>query len=305
MIHDFLASWELFGDGYVAGWLLSLLLPLLGVLVVGRDQIFVGAALSQASLLGIAAALRLSGVVGGGVVGLALGSDAALSAAASLCAVLAALVTARAPSRRGESHEAVTGFVFLASASGAVLLLAHGAHGVQEIDRLVASTLLGATRGDVLLLGVLLAATLLVISSRNRELRLLLIDREMAEAVGLRARRWGLAIAVWLGLVVGLSNRLAGAIFTFACLVLPALTARATCREVRTMFVVAPLVGLGSAVVAFVLAHGLDYPPGQTVALVQCLVLAAAWLARRPPRSRAWLRRDAECAAGERKAKPC
>lgn len=286
MIHDFLASWALFGDGYLAGWLLSLLPPLLRVLVVARDQIFVGAAISQASLLGIAAALRLSSLIGTSAAA-ALGSDAGLSAAATLCAVLAALVTAGAPTCRGESHEAITGFVFLASASGAVLLLAHGPHGVEEIDRLVASTLLGATRGDVLLLAVLLVATLVALFRRNRELRLLLIDREMAEAVGLHVRRWGVAIVVWLGVVVGLSNRLAGSIFTFACLVLPALTARATCREVRTMFVVAPLVGLGSTVVAFVLAHGLDYPPGQTAALVQCLVPGRAWLARWASRARA------------------
>jgi ABC-type Mn2+/Zn2+ transport system permease subunit len=81
--------------------------------------------------------------------------------------------------------------------------------------------------------------------------------------------------------VIGLSNRLAGAIFTFGCLVLPALAARNLCREVGSMFLVAPLVGLATSLVGFVVAHGLDYPPGQTTAFVQCLALGVSWAARR------------------------
>jgi ABC-type Mn2+/Zn2+ transport system permease subunit len=279
VIADFLASWSLFQDSYLAGWLMALVLPMLGVLVVARDQIFVGAAVSQASLLGIACALRLVAALG--LAGSAwLHEDVVVSAVAGAFAILAALLTTGGGRRRADSHEAVTGFVFLASASAAVLLMAHSPHGMEEINRLVASTIIGATASDVLLFGALAVATVAVVARYGSELLLLVMDAEMAEAVGLRVERWNGAIAIWLGVVVGLSNRVAGAIFTFGCLVLPALAARNLCREVRRMFVVAPLIGLGSAMVAFVLAHGLDYPPGQTTAFVQALVLVAAWTAR-------------------------
>ena len=59
MIHEFVASWALFHNTYLVGWLIGLLLALIGVLVVARDQIFIGAAVSQASTLGIALALGL------------------------------------------------------------------------------------------------------------------------------------------------------------------------------------------------------------------------------------------------------
>lgn len=276
MIHDFISSWSLFRDSYLAGWLMALLLPALGVLVVARDQIFVGAAVSQASLLGIACALRLIALLGLASVPW-LHADVVVATAAGIFAVLAALLTAGGRARRGDSHESITGFVFLASASGAVLLMAHSPHGMEEINRLLASTIIGATLSDVVLLLALLVTTAVVVARRSSELLLLVMDAEMAEAVGLRVARWNVGIAVWLGVVVGLSNRVAGAIFTFGCLVLPALAARNLCREVRTMFVVAPLLGLASAVIAFVLAHTLDYPPGQTTAFIQCLVLVAAW----------------------------
>ena len=58
MITEFLASWDLFGTTYIAGWLIAVLLSMLGVLVVARDQIFIDAAVSQASVLGVAVAIR-------------------------------------------------------------------------------------------------------------------------------------------------------------------------------------------------------------------------------------------------------
>ena len=279
MIQDFIASWSLFRDSYLAGWLLALLLPMLGVLVVARDQIFVGAAVSQASLLGIAAALRVTAWLG--LAGVSwLDGDVAVSASAGAFAILAALATAGGATRRGDSHESVTGFVFLASSSAAVLLMAHSPHGMEEINRLLSSTLIGATVVDVAVFSALLLVTAATLAARGAELVLLVMDHEMAEAVGVRVALWNVVLAVWLGLVVGLSNRVAGAIFTFGCLVLPALAARSFCREVRSMLWVAPLASLGTAAVAFVLAHGLDSPPGQTTAFVQCLLLVAAWLAR-------------------------
>jgi hypothetical protein len=54
MIAEFLSSWPLFHNAYLSGWLISVLLALIGVLVVARDQIFLGATVPQASALGIA-----------------------------------------------------------------------------------------------------------------------------------------------------------------------------------------------------------------------------------------------------------
>ena len=276
MIHEFVVSWSLFRDSYLAGWLMAVTLPLLGVLVVARDQIFVGAAASQASLLGIACALRLLSALGIASAVAATG-DAVVTAASGGFAILAALLTAGGGRRRTDSHESVTGFVFLASASTAVLLMAHSPHGMDEINRLLASTIIGATSADVALFLVLATATIALVARYSQELLLLVMDAEMAEAVGMHVKAWNVSTAAWLGIVIGLSNRVAGAIFTFGCLVLPALAARSLCREVRTMFLVAPALGLAAAMVAFVLAHALDFPPGQTTAFVQCLVLVAAW----------------------------
>ena len=109
MIDSFVASWALFQYTYLAGWLIGLLLSLVGVLVVARDQIFLGAAVSQASTLGIA-----MGLGSGSLLGVAwVQSEGFLSLMAVVFAVLAALFTARGGMAGSESHEASTGWVFL------------------------------------------------------------------------------------------------------------------------------------------------------------------------------------------------
>src|SRR5207249_4628811 len=102
-----------------------ILLSLIGVVVVARDQIFIGAAISQASTLGIAAALWLGTVLPENSW---IQTDAGLSLMAIVFSVAAALATARTGTKEGESHEAITGWVFLFSASFAILVVTHSPH---------------------------------------------------------------------------------------------------------------------------------------------------------------------------------
>lgn len=277
MIADFLASWPLFQTTYLAGWLLAALLALVGVWVVAREQIFLGVAVSQASALGIAVAIFL-GVepVGAGALQELLASGLAIAAA-----VATALVSARVRSEGGESPEAITGFVFLLAASVPTLLLAGSPHGLEEIERLSFSTLLGASPTDLALLAVLGAAVGALVVRHRGELVLVAVDPELASAVGLRPQRVRLAVAVVLGVCVGLAMRISGLLYTFGCLVLPALVARSLGREIRPLLATAPLVALGAAVPGFVLAHGLDTPPAHTTVALLCAALGVAWGVRR------------------------
>lgn len=276
MIASFVDSWSLFQHAYLAGWLIGLLLSMVGVLVVARDQIFIGMAVSQASTLGIAVGLGIGGLQG---VGHApwLYSESFLSLMAVVGAVLAALLTARGGTDRKESPEALTGWVFLMSASGSILLVAHSPFGLDEVYRLLSSSIIGATPGDVWTFGSFTLLTLLTLSLVHRRVLLCVLDPAMAAAVGMRVPLWTGGTAVWLGLAVGLSMRVAGVLYTFGTLVLPALVAKHLCREVATVLLVAPCVAMGTGIVGFILAHYYDYPPAQMTVALLCLLLLVVW----------------------------
>ncbi|PWB79274.1 MAG: hypothetical protein C3F08_07135, partial [Candidatus Methylomirabilota bacterium] len=127
MIGEFVASWPLFQNTYLVGWLIGLLLSLVGVLAVARDQIFVGAAMSQASTLGIALAMWIGIWVAPETLPW-LHSDEFLSAMAVTFSLIAALITGGWAELNRESHEAITGWVFLLSTSLSILIVSHSPH---------------------------------------------------------------------------------------------------------------------------------------------------------------------------------
>lgn len=278
MIGEFVASWPLFHHAYLAGWLIGMLLALAGVVVVARNQIFIGAAVAQASTLGIALGLWAGSRFGAE----ALSGDHAhdtLSLIGILFAVAAAVFTARGGA--SGAREAATGWVFLAAASLSVIVLSHSPHGLEEINHLVSSSIIGATAADVWLFGGLLLLGGAAAAGWRDRLILFAIDPAMAAAVGMRTRAWDTGLAMWLGLVVGGAMRSAGLLYTFGSLVLPAVAAAALCRETRHLFLVAPLLALGAGIVGFVLANHSDDPPGQMAVVVQAVLVAVAWVVRR------------------------
>jgi ABC-type Mn2+/Zn2+ transport system permease subunit len=282
VIADFLASWELLRATYLSGVLIAFTLGLVGVWVVAREQIFLGAAVSQASTLGVAIALAVGAAVGGGEHEAShrlhwLESDAALSAMAVLAAMATAWLASGRDDEPGTGGEAMTGWVFLLAASAPVLLVADQPHGLETIQRLVFSTLLSATDVDLALFASLALATALLAWRFHDRLVLLALDPETAGAFGLRRGVWHAALAIWLGLAVGLAIRASGAVFTFGCLVLPGLAARSLCREARPVLLLAPLLATAAATAAFVLAHGLDWPPAHTAVALLCGAVAASW----------------------------
>jgi zinc/manganese transport system permease protein len=277
VIARFLASWELFSHAYMTAWLSGILLSIVGVLVVARDQIFLGAAVSQAATLGIAVAMVLGESLSGEHLAW-LRSDSALSVMAMCFSVLAALLTARRGQSGSESHEALTGWVFLGSASLAILVVAHSPHGLAEVQRLLSSSLIGATATDVWVFGICVTGTIVALGIGYRRVLLLAMDPAMAAAAGMRVTLWTFALTIWLGLVVGLSLRVSGMLYTFGCLVLPALIAKNFCREVRPLFLVAPLVALSIGALGCMLADATDSPPAQMTVALLSLALVLSWL---------------------------
>jgi zinc/manganese transport system permease protein len=276
VIESFLASWPLFHDVYIAGVLIALLLSLVGVAVVVRDQIFLGAAVSQASMLGIAAGIWAGAAVAG-TPWEWIESDTTHSVLGGVFAVAGSLAVSLAATGVRESREALTGWLFLAGASLSVLVVATSPHGMAEVSRLLSSSIIGANAVDIAIVSLMLAATVAVLALRLRPLLLLLTDAETAQACGIAVARWDRLLAVWLGLAVAWSIHVAGMVFTFGLLVLPALVAKGVVREMRSLVFVAPAVATVAAASAFVLANEWDLPPGQVAVAILCFAQLATW----------------------------
>jgi manganese transport system permease protein len=63
-----------------------------------------------------------------------------------------------------------------------------------------------------------------------------------------------------------------------ALLVIPAATAKLLARSLGRMFVLAPLLGVGSVLAGLVASYQLDVPSGPAVVAVAGILFLAAWL---------------------------
>jgi ABC-type Mn2+/Zn2+ transport system permease subunit len=267
-IVEFVGSFELFGAQWVAGCLAALLLGLVGVLVVARRQVFLGAAAAQSSTLGCALALALSDSV------------TVTDLFAVGFAVAAALGVAAARPER-------SAVVFLAAAGLSILVVSKSPHGTEQVHRIVASaSLLGSKWSDAGWLALLLAAAAALAVRFRRPLVLIAMDPTFARAAGLPVTLVERIVAAFTGIAIGLVLCSAGLLFSFGTLVLPALIARQGARQALALFWLAPAIAFGSALASFVVANHLDLPPGQVTIVLLCaeLGVAAAWARLRPAR---------------------
>jgi ABC-type Mn2+/Zn2+ transport system permease subunit len=274
MMLEFIASFGLFGTTYAVGLASAALLSLVGVWVVAQDKIFLGAAVAQASTLGVAGALWLGTRIGGSGW---LESHLVLDTVAVAASIATAWLATRRADSGHRSAEETIGWIFLLSASLPVLMVAHSAHGLEEIQRLLFSTLLVASVADLAIFVLLLLAAALIAWRLFAPLLLFALAPDMAAAVGLRTQRFNLGLALGLGLAVGLSIRTGGMLYTFGCLVLPALIAKSLCREVRPMLWLAPLIGLVSSLVGFYVSYRFDLPPAHVTVGLLSASLPLGW----------------------------
>ncbi|MDC0319286.1 metal ABC transporter permease [Verrucomicrobia bacterium] len=267
MILEFLESWSLFSRTYISALLIGASLSLMGVVVVARGNIFVAAAVAQASMLGVALSLFFG--IGQPVL------------SAVFCSVGASFLVARKHQEGGASTgEEMTGWIFLAGGSLSVLLLARMPYGLKEIQSLFSSSIIGVGSADVIVFGGLLFVFVMFIALRLRRLTLYLSDPVMAAAVGANIFLWSIAIASSLGLATGLAIRSSGMLFTFGCMILPAQMAKIICRDISGMFLVAPLVALFCVMFGLVLGNYYDLPPAQTIIALMCFFLLVIWILR-------------------------
>jgi ABC-type Mn2+/Zn2+ transport system permease subunit len=270
-IAQFIDSWPLFSNTYLSGWLIAIALAQIGCLVVARNQAFLGAAVAQASAGGVA--LAIWGSAAFGIVWLAPTEGDVGHPAHTATAILVACLASFTGLLRGRAGDTATTWFFLMGGCVPMLLLAHHPHGLEEVNRLFASTLIGATDTDVWMFSVLAVLVATSLAIYRRRICLVVLDPTFASAAGIPVVWWSAGMALALGIGLGLAIASAGTLYSFGCLVLPTLVARSWCRTLGMTFIAAPMIALVVTIIAFVWANDSDLPPGQVAVALLGLVL--------------------------------
>ena len=263
----------LFRDALYGSLVIALACSVLGVYVVLRRIVFVGATLAQISSAGIALAYWLAGQ------GVALGL-ASHPEAFSLVVTLGAVAFFAGMGRGRVPPDARIGVAYALAAAAGILLIAKATTG-EAHDIFLQGNILGITRLDTV---ELLAATLPVLAAHAvfyKEFLFVSFDRETARTLGYAVQRWDLALYLTLGFVIAVAMQFAGVLLVFNFLVLPAVTGLLVSRSMRMTFVVSIVAALLAALLGFTLSIPFDLPTGPTMIAVSGALVVIAWAVHR------------------------
>ena len=261
----------LFRGALYGALLIALACSVLGVYVVLRRIVFVGAALAQLSSAGIALGTFLYGM---GIGGELTHHPVAMALIVTIAGAM--FFGVGGGGRAGVPPDAVIGVTYAVAAATGILLVAKSRVG-EAHDLFLQGNILGITNTDTLVLLAVAVPVLLVHFVFYKEFLFVSFDRETARTLGYNVRFWNLLLYLTLGVVIAYAMQFAGVMLVFNFLVLPAVTGLLLARSMAGIFGVAIGSALVAALFGFSLSVPFDLPSGPAIIAVSGILALLAW----------------------------
>jgi zinc transport system permease protein len=238
-------------------------LSLLGVVIVSLHLTAIRFTLMHIGLLGAAA-------------GMSLGISPAPGA--FVLVLVASLLMGITGKRFSISASSVMGLFMTGSLAAAFLLLAVAGVPAMAVFGVFAGNILLLTRIDLIFVAVLGAAVVTLFIVAYREIELVLLDDELARALGVPVDLVTAGLFVLVGAGVAAALRLVGALLVDGIILLPGIAALRFARGFGSALILSAAFGILSAVGGFLGALVFDLPVGASAAAASTLILAASVL---------------------------
>jgi len=270
-LQQFLAAREIWEVPLAASVVAGALLGFLGVYVVLRRTVFVSAALTQLSTLGLVATLLVEERVH-------IETEHAIEqlVVAMAFSIAGALLLGAFRARRLPAEASVGGAWVTASAL-VVLGSSRLVHAAHDLGGMVFGNAVAVTAGELAMVAIVAALCTAVHSAFAKEIAFTSFDPETARALGMPVRLWDAVLFLTIGAAIPPSARALGALPVFAFLTLPAAAALLLRVGFRPAFALAAAFGVLAASAGYVLSWIWEIPTGATmVALAAALAIPGA-----------------------------
>lgn len=271
-------------DALKAALLVAVMCSFLGVFVVLKRIVFVGAALAEISSLGAALAFFPPVIWAFEQLIHLIPFLEPLDHYKPLVFALLMMLVAVAffsQERLGRQlpREAIIGAAFAGAAGLTVLALskvpAQSEHAMDALN----GNILGVQQLEVIELAVAALIIGIVQALFYKEFVLVSFDPEVARTLGYRSSRWELLWYLTLGLMIAVSIHVAGTVLVFAYLVLPPVTALMLSRRMRVVLFLSILFGaLATFTGVLISVSPINTPMSPTIVGCSVAIFVVCWL---------------------------
>jgi zinc transport system permease protein len=269
----FLDALPILQNGIVASLLVALLSAFLGVYVILKRMVFISAALSQISSLGVAVAFLITGLLGHHAGEVRSGFLSGPGLTALLFACCAAGLLARQMSEKKITRESILGIGYVLP-TGLILLILDALRAeAHEIENILFGNTVFVPSGQLFVLALTTASVMLVHLLLYKEFIFISLDPETAQASGLRTGLLNQLLFLTIALTISVSIMSVGALPVFAFMVIPASAALLLTNHLKGAFLLSVGFGVSAALVGFYLSFLFSLPTGPTMLSTAALFL--------------------------------
>ena len=250
----------------VGGVLVAAICALVGTYVVLRGLAFVGDALAHAAFPGVVIAYLLKGNIYLG---------------ATVFAVATALGIGLVSRRSRVSYDTAIGILFAGAFALGVLLMSTIQGYTVDLFSFLFGNVLGISRHDLLLVGLLGTLVVLAVVLLYKELLLLSFDPIVAEAMGYPIHALNYLLLGLIALTIVISIQAVGIILVVALLVTPSATASLVTERFFRMMVWGVVLAALAAVIGLYLSYYANVASGAAIVLVSTCMFFLVLAGRR------------------------
>ena len=272
-------------DALKAALMVAVVCSYLGVFVVLKRIVFVGAALAEVASLGAALALTPPAL---GAFGMLIGALPVLEPldhfrplvlAMTLMLISVAFFSQQRRSRR-LPQEAIIGTVVAAATGLTLLVLSNVQSQDQHTIDVLQGSILGVEAQELTELAIASLVIGLVQALFYKEFVLVSFDPEVARTLGYRSSRWELLWYVSLGTMIAVSIHAAGTVLVFSYLTLPPVAALLLSRRLGHVLTLSVFLAVVATCAGMVLSVAFNVPTSYAIVGCSAALFALCWTGR-------------------------
>lgn len=245
----------------IAGALIGLAAPSIGVFIVQRRLALMGDGIGHVAFTGVAAGLVM---------------DVAPVLTAIVFAVLGAIALELLREKDHTSGDMALALIFYGGIAGGLLLLGLADVSTLNLHSYLFGSVLTVNEADLILLASVSGVVIAVTAWLRRYLFVVAYDEEVARASGLPVRILNIATAVIAALTIAIASKVVGILLVSSMLVLPVATVQQLTRSFRTTVIFSLLVGVAVTEAGLIATYYVDAVPAATIVLTGIGLFMAA-----------------------------
>jgi zinc transport system permease protein len=260
-------EWDFMQRALVAGALVGLASPSIGIFIVQRRLALLGDGIGHVAFTGIAAGLLL------GVAPIPV---------AILFASAGAVVIELLRERNRTSGDVALALIFYGGIAGAALLLSLGNASTANLDAYLFGSVVTVRTADLWLICVVAVAVVTIAVGLQKHLFAVAYDEEVARVSGLPVRTLNILTTVVAAVTIAVTSKVVGILLVASMLVLPVAAVQQLTRSFRSTVYSSMALGVTVTTGGLIIAYYADVKPAATIVFLAIAGFIVAALVKRP-----------------------